>query len=162
MATVVLSHHYNTAGSEAYVQELETQSAATYIGKEGELFYDPTTSVLRVSDGSTSGGSSITSAAVGCITMGGSPTWSGTSGYTVTKSGGGEGTDFVYTLNFPSSYSARTDYIVQATYDGTNWVSGNGVSIGTTRFTDGVEFIIRRWNEDVLDLGEIMVTIHNL
>jgi len=59
MATVVLSHHYNTAGSEAYVQELETQSAATYVGKEGELFYDPTTSVLRVSDGSTAGGVTV-------------------------------------------------------------------------------------------------------
>jgi len=59
MATVVLSHHYNTAGSEAYVQELESQSAATYVGKEGELFYDPTTSVLRVSDGSTAGGVTV-------------------------------------------------------------------------------------------------------
>ena len=59
MATVVLSHHYNTAGSEAYVQELESQSAATYVGKEGELFYDPTTNVLRVSDGSTAGGVTV-------------------------------------------------------------------------------------------------------
>ena len=166
MPTVVISHHYNNAASEAYVQEVDT-ATSSYVGKEGEVFFDPTTTTLRISDGSTAGGNVVSGAiATGFINMNGdNPTWTGTSGYTVSKSGGdgsAQDVDVVYTLTFPSAYAARTDYIVHATYDGTNWTAGNGVEIGTTRFTDRVEFIIRRWNEDPLNLGEIMVTIHNL
>ena len=104
--------------------------------------------------------------AVGFIKMNGnSPTWTGTSSYTVAKSGG-DGTslggDVFYTLTFPSAYSARTDYIVQASYDGTDWVSANGAQIGIERNTGNVVFCVRRWNEDPLNLGEIMVTITDL
>jgi len=102
--------------------------------------------------------------AAGCITLNGtSPTWSGTTGYTVSGAQpGGAGTDYVITLTFPTAYSARTDYIVQATYDGTNYVSGNGASIGVARGTASVVFTPRRWDENPLSLGEIMVTITNL
>jgi len=102
--------------------------------------------------------------AAGCITLNGtSPTWSGTAGYTVSGAQpGGAGTDYVITLTFPTAYSARTDYIVQATYDSTNYVSGNGASIGVARGTASVVFTPRRWDENPLSLGEIMVTITNL
>ena len=102
--------------------------------------------------------------AVGYITLNGtSPTWSGTTGYTVSGAQpGGAGTDYVITLTFPTAYSARTDYIVQATYDGTNYVSGSGASIGVARGTASVVFTPRRWDENPLSLGEIMVTITNL
>jgi len=102
--------------------------------------------------------------AVGCITLNGtSPTWSGTAGYTVSGAQpGGGGTDYEITLTFPTAYSARTDYIVQATYDGTNYVSGNDASIGVARGTASVVFTPRRWDENPLSLGEIMVTITNL
>jgi hypothetical protein len=102
--------------------------------------------------------------AAGYITLNGtSPTWSGTAGYTVSGAQpGGTGTDYVITLTFPTAYSARTDYIVQATYDSTNYVSGNGASIGVARGTASVVFTPRRWDENPLSLGEIMVTITNL
>jgi len=103
--------------------------------------------------------------AVGCITWSGtnSVTWAGTAGYTVsTAQPGGAGTDYELTLTFPTAYSARTDYIVQTTYDGTNYVSGNGASIGVARGTASVVFTPRRWDENPLSLGEIMVTITNL
>jgi len=102
--------------------------------------------------------------AVGCITLNGtSPTWSGTAGYTVSGTQpGGAGTDYEITLTFPTAYSARTDYIVQVTYDGTNYVSGSGASIGVARGTASVVFTPRRWDENPLSLGEIMVTITNL
>tara|TARA_B100002019_G_scaffold290119_1_gene307121 strand:+ start:2764 stop:4044 length:1281 start_codon:yes stop_codon:yes gene_type:complete len=104
--------------------------------------------------------------AAGCINMNAnSPTWTGTTGYTVAKSGGdgsaGAG-DVFYTLTFPTAYSARTDYIVQASYDGTDWVAANGAQIGIQRNTTDVIFCVRRWNEDPLNLGDIMVTITNL
>ena len=40
----------------AYVEKLGATEAATFIGNEGDLFYDPNTASLRVSDGSTPGG----------------------------------------------------------------------------------------------------------
>ena len=92
-----------------------------------------------------------------------SPTWTGTNGYTVSGAQpGGTGNDYVITLSFPTTYSARTDYIVQATYDSTGYVAGNGASIGVVRGTSSVVFTPRRWNEDPLSLGEIMITITNL
>jgi|SaaInlV_120m_DNA_3_1039746.scaffolds.fasta_scaffold03729_3 hypothetical protein len=102
--------------------------------------------------------------AVGYIFLDGtSPTWTGTTGYTVSGAQpGGAGTDYVITLTFPTAYSARTDYIVQVTYDSTDYVSGNGASIGVARGTSSVVFTPRRWNEDPLSLGDIMVTITNL
>jgi len=102
--------------------------------------------------------------AVGYITLNGtSPTWSGTAGYSVSGAQpGGAGTDYEITLTFPTAYSARTDYIVQATYDGTNLIAGNGASIGVARGTASVVFTPRRWDENPLSLGEIMVTITNL
>lgn len=104
--------------------------------------------------------------ALGCINMNGnSPTWAGTAGYTVTKSGG-DGTpvggDVFYTLTFPSAYSLRTDYIVHANYDGTDWVPQNGAQIAIQRNAGNVIFTVRRWNEDPLNLGDILVTIYNL
>ena len=100
--------------------------------------------------------------AVGYINMIGSyPTWTGTAGYTVAHSGGG-GSDEVYTLTFPVAYSSRTDYIVHATYDGTNWIAGNGAQLGIVRNAGNVQITVRRWNEDPLNQGEIMITITNL
>ena len=121
---------------------------------------------MKISDGSTAGGVAAGGAPVakGFITLNGtSPTWTGTSGYTVAGTQpGGVGTDYVITLTFPTAYSARTDYIVQATYDSTNYVSGNGASIGVARGTASVVFTPRRWDENPLSLGDIMITIHNL
>lgn len=105
-------------------------------------------------------------AAKGYINMNAnSPTWTGTAGYTVAKSGGdgtAGGGDVFYTLTFPSAYASRTAYIVNASYDGTDWVSANGAQIGIERNAGNVVFCVRRWNEDPLNLGDIMVTIHNL
>jgi len=102
--------------------------------------------------------------AVGCINMNGfSPTWTGTTGYTVTGTQPqGAGTDYVYTLTFPSAYSARTDYIVQATFDGTNYVPENGCELAVARGTASVVFTPRRFDGQPLNQGEIMVTITNL
>lgn len=40
----------------AYVEKLGGSDATTFVGNRGELFYDPETSTLRVSDGITAGG----------------------------------------------------------------------------------------------------------
>ncbi len=128
-----------------------------------KIYYNDTDSTQWV-DASPPLGQPNVPVAVGYIFLDGtSPTWTGTSGYTVSGTQpGGAGTDYVITLTFPTAYSARTDYIVQATYDSTGFVSGNGASIGVVRGTSSVVFTPRRWNEDPLSLGEIMITITNL
>ena len=45
------------------------RTASEYIGTEGEIFYDPTTTSLRISDGSTAGGMVLSSANTGDITF---------------------------------------------------------------------------------------------
>tara|TARA_Y100001970_G_scaffold228511_1_gene283040 strand:- start:30799 stop:31332 length:534 start_codon:yes stop_codon:yes gene_type:complete len=42
-----------------FPEKLGGQNAATFVGNEGDLFYDPTTTTLRISDGSTPGGVGI-------------------------------------------------------------------------------------------------------
>jgi len=149
-----------------FTEKLGDSDPDQFVGNAGEVFYDPNGTALKISDGTTAGGVSIggAPAAQGFITLNGtSPTWSGTAGYTVSGAQpGGGGTDYEITLTFPTAYSARTDYIVQTTYDGNNYVSGNDASIGVTRGTASVVFVPRRWDENPLSLGEIMVTIHNL
>ena len=44
----------------AYIEKLGATEAASFIGNEGDLFYDPNTASLRVSDGSTPGGIPVT------------------------------------------------------------------------------------------------------
>ena len=51
----------------AYIEKLGATEAATFIGNEGDLFYDPNTASLRVSDGVTPGGVAVT----GVSTVGG-------------------------------------------------------------------------------------------
>ncbi len=40
----------------AFLEKLGGSSASTFVGKVGDLFYDPTIGTLKVSDGSTAGG----------------------------------------------------------------------------------------------------------
>lgn len=42
-----------------FADKLGGRSAASYIGTQGEIFYDPTTGALRVSDGATAGGRAV-------------------------------------------------------------------------------------------------------
>ena len=53
----------------AYVEKLGATQAADFIGNEGDLFYDPNTASLRVSDGVTPGGIAV----VGVSTISGGP-----------------------------------------------------------------------------------------
>ena len=43
----------------AYVEKLGATEAATFVGNVGDLFYDPNTASLRVSDGTTPGGVAV-------------------------------------------------------------------------------------------------------
>lgn len=44
-----------------FAEKLGGTDPSTFIGRSGDVFYDPDTGALRVSDGSTAGGTAITS-----------------------------------------------------------------------------------------------------
>lgn len=45
--------------NKVFVDKMGGRSTATFIGQQGDLFYDPTVGDLRLSDGSTPGGKSL-------------------------------------------------------------------------------------------------------
>lgn len=161
-----LGDTFTVTASDAYTDEKAQDAVAGMITNathSGITWnYDDTAGTLAATVTAT--GSATAPVAVGCINMNGtSPTWSGTASYSVSGAQpGGAGTDYVYTLTFPSAYSARTDYIVQATYDGTDYVSDVSCELAVARGTGSVVFTPRRLDGQPLSLGDIMVTITEL
>lgn len=110
---------------KAFVDKMGGTSASNYIGNEGELFYDPTTTTLRVSDGSTPGGVVLSS---GSITYG---IVSKTSAYTITP------TDYCincktnsFTVTLPTSVGLSGQ---QFLIKNSNTIeSGNFITLDTT------------------------------
>ena len=56
---------FNNTTFQLFTQHLGNADAATYIGTEGEIFYDPNFGVLKLSDGTSPGGVAITTGAGG-------------------------------------------------------------------------------------------------
>ena len=52
----------------ALVEKLGAASTATFVGNEGELFWDPTSTTLKISDGTTAGGQSLSISLEGTMT----------------------------------------------------------------------------------------------
>tara|TARA_B100001250_G_C19619034_1_gene708502 strand:+ start:124 stop:603 length:480 start_codon:yes stop_codon:yes gene_type:complete len=99
-----------------FPEKLGGQSATSFVGNQGDLFYDPTTATLRVSDGSTSGGIVVGARykGTGAFTnLGSSPagTWTG-AGITVTYGAvSGYGT-YQFTFTMDHDYGDIASYLV--------------------------------------------------
>ena len=88
------------------------ESASTYIGKTGELFYDTVTATLKISNGSTPGGVTLSTGGI---------TGVGTVG-AVTVAG-----DYAVALG---SFSAVTTYGVNLGFGAGNWAASYSINIG--------------------------------
>jgi hypothetical protein len=88
------------------------QSVSTYVGKDGELFYDTVTNSLKISDGSTAGGVNLSTGGI---------TGVGTVG-DVTVAG-----DYAVALG---SYSAVNTYSVNLGWSAGNTAAGYSINIG--------------------------------
>lgn len=88
------------------------QSVSTYVGKDGELFYDTVTNSLKISDGSTAGGVNLSTGGI---------TGVGTVG-DVTVVG-----DYAVALG---SYSAVNAYAVNLGFGAGNVAAGYSINIG--------------------------------
>lgn len=104
-----------------FVEKLGGANAATFVGNQGELFWDPTTQSLKMSDGTTAGG----------IMAGGGPRYKGTGGFTNFGVGSGEHTwtgagitvtygavanygSFQFTFTMDHDYGDTASYLVLA------------------------------------------------
>ena len=89
----------------------------------------------------------------GEITLGGSPTWRGTSGVTVAQQSSGN-----YRVSFASTYTNSNDYFVLS--QGMN--QGFASYVGIARSTTHVDFAINRQSNDTaVDTGSLSVQITN-
>jgi len=89
----------------------------------------------------------------GEITLGGSPTWRGTSGVTVTQQSSGN-----YRVSFASTYTNSNDYFVLSQAMDQGFASYVGVARSTTH----VDFAINKESDDTaVDTGSLSVQITN-
>ena len=89
----------------------------------------------------------------GELTLGSTPVWTGTSGVTPSRVGVG-----TYRLNYATSYSNKTDYIVTTDImDST----ASEVTVGIARSTDHVEFTLKDSSSTFVDDGSLSVSINN-
>jgi hypothetical protein len=89
----------------------------------------------------------------GEITLGGSPTWRGTSGVTVTQQSSGN-----YRVSFASTYTNSNDYYVLSQ----GMDQGFASYVGIARSTTHVDFAINRQSNDAaVDTGSLSVQIKN-
>ena len=89
----------------------------------------------------------------GEITLGGSPTWRGTSGVTVTQQSSGN-----YRVSFASSYTNSNDYYVLSQ----GMDQGFASYVGIARSTTHVDLSINKQSDDTaVDTGALAVQIKN-
>jgi hypothetical protein len=128
----------------AFVDKQGGTTATNYIGNEGELFYDPATTTLRVSDGATPGGTVVSSGGGGGlsnIVEDTTPQLGGNldvNGRTIVSTGNGnisivpdEDGDVIVTTSGNGIVSVTGDTTIDGTLS-VNVVEGNGAE-GVTR-----------------------------
>jgi len=101
-----------TVTNKIFVDKMGGRSASAYIGQTGDLFYDPTSTTLRISDGETPGGN-VVSGGGGSSTP--APVLVSALGSAATAGAGA--------TRFVSNANSRTFGAIVAAGDGTNTAS---------------------------------------
>lgn len=91
----------------------------------------------------------------GYVTLGASPTWTGSSGISgVTQNASGD-----YTVSFSSAYASVSDYQVVATIN--DYTNATGVYIPITRGTSSFDMILYREGDGAsVDVGDVIILIY--
>lgn len=105
-----------------FVEQLGGSDATTFVGSAGEIFYDPTTTTLRISDGSTPGGVIINTGGGGS-----SQTISWDSGTNTLSISGGNSADL-------SSLSGQNTDSQTLSIAGTDLTISNGNTVDLSAF----------------------------
>jgi hypothetical protein len=139
---------------DAFIDDLRISTIARYtsIGISTYATFTPSTTALPTT-GTLSSYVQPPGDKYGEITLGGSPTWRGTSGVTVSQQSSGN-----YRVSFASTYTNRNDYYVLSQ----GMDQGFASYVGIARSTTHVDFSINRQSNDAaVDTGSLSVQIKN-
>ena len=125
-----------------FPEKLGGTSATSFVGDAGEIFYDPASTTLRISDGSTPGGTSL---------LGGGGTDSQTLSLvgdtlSITNGNSVDLSKYIDTANFETELATTT--VITEIQDGTGWnlpgpyvnesaAATAGVSVGQAYYDNG-------------------------
>jgi len=122
--------------SERYTSNFNAPTTALPISGTGSTTYTPPGSLL------------------GEISLGGSPSWTGTTGVTASQVVAGQ-----YRATFATAYSSATDYVIQTSMNDYTPAT-TAVGIGVSRFTTHADFFVRRVSDGVaIDTGSLAIDL---
>ena len=131
---------------------LTTDVRYTSIGSVNNAAFTPPASAHPISGTTTTYTPPATSKA-GEITLGATPTWTGTAGVTVTQQSSGN-----YRLTFTSPFTNATDYYVFTNH--MDYIGGQVVFVKTTRSNTHIDFLVYREGDGAnVDTGSIAVQV---
>ena len=115
-------------------------------------FNPPTTALPISGTGSTT--YTLPGSLLGEISLGGSPSWTGTTGVTASQVAAGQ-----YRATFATAYSNATDYVIQTSMNDYTPAT-TPVGIGVSRFTTHADFFVRRVSDGAnIDTGSLAIDL---
>jgi len=115
-------------------------------------FNPPTTALPISGTGSTT--YTLPGSLLGEISLGGSPSWTGTTGVTASQVAAGQ-----YRATFATAYSSATDYVIQTSMNDYTPAT-TPVGIGVSRFTTHADFFVRRVSDGAnIDTGSLAIDL---
>ncbi len=139
---------------DAFIDDLRISTVARYtsVGITTTTTFTPPTTALPTT-GTLSSYVQPPGDKYGEITLGGSPTWRGTSGVTVSQQSSGN-----YRVSFASTYTNKNDYYVLSQGMDQGFASYVGIARSTTHVDLSVN---RQSNDAAVDTGSLAVQIKN-
>jgi len=151
---IAISTVNNGLTIDAHFDDVRITTVARYtsVGITTDITFTPPTTALPTS-GTLSSVVNPPGDKYGEITLGGSPTWRGTSGVTVSQQSSGN-----YRISFASTYTNANDYFVLSHPMDQGFAS----YVGIARSTSHVDFSINKQSDDsAVDTGSLAVQIKN-
>jgi hypothetical protein len=139
---------------DGFIDDLRVTKDVRYTGNGtfNTLSFNPPTTQHPISGTTTTFTPPPTSKA-GEITLGATPTWTGTAGVTVTQQSSGN-----YRMTFTNPFTNATDYYVFTNH--MDYIGGQVVFVKTTRSNTHIDFVVYREGDGAnVDTGSIAVQV---
>ena len=140
--------------NDMFIDDLRITKDARYTTNgsyETQSFVPPTTA--HPVSGTTTTYTPPATSKAGEITLGATPTWTGSTGVTVTQQSSGN-----YRMTFTNPFNTATDYYVFTNH--MDYIGGQVVFVKTTRSSSHIDFLVYREGDgNLIDTGSIAVQV---